>query len=468
MDLTRMLAEAIKLVRDVPPPAAPEVAGPSQQRHLDVDLKQFLELKPPVFRGGLSPLETKDWISRIETILEVMLCPDERKVGLVTFLLEGEAKRWWLNVHGRLAGRGQVSIPWATFIQAFTNWFVPESEKKLLQDKFLRLVQGSRSVLEYETEFANLAFYAEAFVPNEKERCRRFQEGLRDTIRSILIPMEIADYGALVQKTRLMEIDAEKTQKRRDFAKKRSTWSSSSKESSSKTSTSGKSSDSGKRPRPIESSGSAPAVEQQCGKCGKSHKGQCLVGSNVCYLCRQPGHRQRECPRNREGQRAAQPFPVPQGQRLYQMGRAAEGEYAASASTTAPAGSYREERRVQPRVFNLNQQEAKADDTVVTGIIHIGNYLVKLLFDTGASHSFISATILNALAAKPYRVQEILHVTLPNNQILPTQQRVILTFALNDKPFTTDLVILPLTEFDIILGMDWLTQNEAVIDCKNK
>ncbi|KAK8954132.1 hypothetical protein KSP39_PZI001653 [Platanthera zijinensis] len=404
IDLTRMLAEAIKLVRETPPPAAPEVAGPLQQRHLDVDLKQFLELKPPVFRGGggLSPLETEDWISRIETILEVMLCPDERKVGLVTFLLEGEAKRWWLNVRGRLAGRGQASIPWATFIQAFTNWFVPESEKKLLHDKFLRLVQGSRSVLEYETEFANLAFYAEAFVPNEKERCRRFQEGLRDTIRSILIPMEITDYGALVQKARLMEIDAEKTQRRRDFAKKRTTWSSSSKESSSKTSTSGKSSDSGKRPRPIESSRSASVVEQRCGKCGKSHKGQCLVGSNVCYLCRQPGHRQRECPRNREGQRAAQPFPVPQGQRLYQMGRASEGEYAASTSTATPAGFYNEERRVQPRVFNLSQQEAKADDTVVTGIIPI------------------------------------------------------------------DFVVLLLTEFDIILGMDWLTQNEAVINCKNK
>ncbi|KAK8930623.1 hypothetical protein KSP39_PZI016616 [Platanthera zijinensis] len=473
MELTKMLAEAIKMVRDAPPSAALEVTGPSQSRQLDIDLKKFMELKPPVFRGGLSPLETEDWISRIETILEVMLCPDERKVGLVTFLLEGEAKRWWLNVRGRLAGRGQTSIPWATFLHAFTNWFVPESEKKLLQDKFLRLVQGSRSVLEYETEFANLAFYAEAFVPNEKERCRRFQEGLRDSIRSVLVPMEIADYGALVQKARLMEIDAEKTQRRRDFAKKRSSWSSSSKDTSSRTSTSGKSSDSGKRSRPIESSGSAPTAEQRCGKCGKSHKGQCLVGSNVCYLCRQPGHRQRECPRSREGQRASQSLTVPQGQRLYQIGSAQGGEYTASASTSAPAGSYHEEhqmqeRRVQPRVFNLNQQEAKADDTVVTGIISIGHYLVKLLFDTGASHSFISASILNAIEAKPYRVQEMLHVTLPNNQVLPTQQRVIVTFALNNKPFTTDLVVLPLTEFDVILGMDWLTQNEAIIDCKNK
>ncbi|KAK8937110.1 hypothetical protein KSP39_PZI012149 [Platanthera zijinensis] len=291
-DLARMLAEAIKMVREVPPivpVAAPTV--PLQQRHLDVDLKQFLELKPPVFRGGLSPLETEDWISRIETIFEVMLCPDDRKVGLVTFLLEGEAKRWWINVRGRLAGQGQVCIPWTMFVQEFTGWFVPESEKKLLQDKFLRLVQGPRSVLEYETEFANLAFYAEAFVPNEKERCRRFQEGLRDSIRSILVPLEIRDYGALVQKARLMEIDAEKTQRRREFGKNRSQWTQS-KESPAKFGTSWKSGDSGKRPRPQESGsvGQFPVQEQKCGKCGRSHKGQCLAGTQNCRFAVAPTH----------------------------------------------------------------------------------------------------------------------------------------------------------------------------------
>ncbi|KAK8952480.1 hypothetical protein KSP39_PZI004434 [Platanthera zijinensis] len=94
------------------------------------------------------------------------------------------------------------------------------------RDVYSRRGKGKERAM--RTVFANLAFYAEAFVPNEKERCRRFQEGLRDSIRSVLVPMEIADYGALVQKARLMEIDAEKTQRRRDFAKKRSSWSSSS------------------------------------------------------------------------------------------------------------------------------------------------------------------------------------------------------------------------------------------------
>lgn len=77
---------------------APLVPIVLPQRQINIDLKQFLELKPPAFRGGLSPLEIKDWILRIETIFQVMGCPENRKVGLAVFLLEGEAKRWWDNL----------------------------------------------------------------------------------------------------------------------------------------------------------------------------------------------------------------------------------------------------------------------------------------------------------------------------------------------------------------------------------
>ena len=34
--------------------------------------------------------------------------------------------------------------------------------------------------------------------------------------------------------------------------------------------------------------------------------------------------------------------------------------------------------------------------------------------------------------------------------------------------FSADLMLLPFEEFDVILGTDWLTQYDAVVNCKQK
>lgn len=38
------------------------------------------------------------------------------------------------------------------------------------------------------------------------------------------------------------------------------------------------------------------------------------------------------------------------------------------------------------------------------------------------------------------------------------------------KPFTTsvNLRVIPLGSYDIVLGMDWLEKNQAILDCKDK
>ena len=38
----------------------------------------------------------------------------------------------------------------------------------------------------------------------------------------------------------------------------------------------------------------------------------------------------------------------------------------------------------------------------------------------------------------------------------------------HDREFSIDLIALPFHEFDLILGMDWLSKHRAIVDCDKK
>ena len=39
---------------------------------------------------------------------------------------------------------------------------------------------------------------------------------------------------------------------------------------------------------------------------------------------------------------------------------------------------------------------------------------------------------------------------------------------IHDREFSADLIALPFREFNLILGMDWLSKHRAIIDCDKK
>ena len=55
--------------------------------------------------------------------------------------------------------------------------------------RFLILKQGNLSVVKYEKEFSHLSKYAPELVLIEAFRCRKFEDGLHDSIKRYLAPM---------------------------------------------------------------------------------------------------------------------------------------------------------------------------------------------------------------------------------------------------------------------------------------
>ena len=90
-----------------------------------------------------------------------------------------------------------------------------------------------------------------------------------------------------------------------------------------------------------------------------------------------------------------------------------------------------------------------------------------MLFDYGASHSFIVALVVIELGLEVETLKEPLYVSSP----LGIRARMGMIchgceLEISGILFTVDLRIMDMSEFNVILGMDWLTAYRVVIDCE--
>ena len=94
---------------------------------------------------------------------------------------------------------------------------------------------------------------------------------------------------------------------------------------------------------------------------------------------------------------------------------------------------------------------------------------VPALFDTGASRSFIAVRVMHDLGLVPQALETALNAVSPLG-ITVKLGKVCKEFplTLEDRNFFADLVVLSMSEFDIILGMDWLTKYGATLDCDSR
>ena len=93
----------------------------------------------------------------------------------------------------------------------------------------------------------------------------------------------------------------------------------------------------------------------------------------------------------------------------------------------------------------------------------------RVLFDFGASHSFIVASCVRKLGLKVETLEKPLYVSSP----LGTRVNVDMIcrgckLEISGIVLTMDLRVMDMSEFNVVLGMDWLTAYRVVIDCERR
>ncbi|MGI4673398.1 hypothetical protein ACR2XN_28445, partial [Klebsiella pneumoniae] len=70
---------------------------------------------------------------------------------------------------------------------------------------------------------------------------------------------------------------------------------------------------------------------------------------------------------------------------------------------------------------------------------------------------------------KTQPLEDSLQVEIANHELIPVNQiHLGCKLKIGEHLFSIDLIPFKLGEFDIMLGMDWLSSNNAQIDCKGK
>ncbi|KAI3822293.1 hypothetical protein L1987_09882 [Smallanthus sonchifolius] len=126
-------------------------------------------------------------------------------------------------------------------------------------------------------------------------------------------------------------------------------------------------------------------------------------------------------------------------------------------------------RTDETRAYALTEEETKGNPDVVSGTFLVNDEHAAILFDSGASKSFISndftrklnCTITNLVTA--FSVE-----TVVGRNVVVIRMTDDCMIKIEGHKFPSRLYLLTLGGFDLVLGMDWLAANEAQIVCKRK
>jgi hypothetical protein len=119
-------------------------------------------------------------------------------------------------------------------------------------------------------------------------------------------------------------------------------------------------------------------------------------------------------------------------------------------------------------VNHVDAQEAQQAPGVVLGEFLVECTPAAVLFDSGASRSFIATGFVEKHGIPTTSLEILLVTRTPGSDLLChlkcSQVRILLSRVV----FSADLVVLPSHRIDVILGMDWLTKHNGVISCADK
>ncbi|GJW64136.1 putative reverse transcriptase domain-containing protein [Tanacetum coccineum] len=121
------------------------------------------------------------------------------------------------------------------------------------------------------------------------------------------------------------------------------------------------------------------------------------------------------------------------------------------------------------RAFILGTEEAHQDLNIMTGMFTLNNHFPTTLFDADADYNFVSTTLIHLLGIEPSELGFRYEIKIASGQLVEID-KVIEGCKLKIAGHVFDIYLIPFGHgsFDVIIGMDWMSNHKAKIICHEK
>jgi hypothetical protein len=116
----------------------------------------------------------------------------------------------------------------------------------------------------------------------------------------------------------------------------------------------------------------------------------------------------------------------------------------------------------------LTSDEAQQAQHVVLGMFLACSHPATILFDSGASHSFITSSFVGKHILPIANMKHTMLVSSPGGEMRTKLICPAVSISIRGVDFPSNLILLDSKGIDIILGMDWLSKYDRVIQCAKK
>jgi hypothetical protein len=116
----------------------------------------------------------------------------------------------------------------------------------------------------------------------------------------------------------------------------------------------------------------------------------------------------------------------------------------------------------------MTNDEAQQAQDVVLGMFLASSHPATILFDSGASHSFISSSFVVKHSLPIATMKHTMLVSSPGGEMRTKHICLVVSITIRGADFPSNLILLDSKGIDIKLGMDWLSKYDGVIQCTRK
>jgi hypothetical protein len=360
--------------------------------------------------------------------------------------LRGPASTWWGNFVAIQPANHQVT--WEEFKVAFREHYIPEGVLHMKQEEFMKLKQGGDIVNQYLNKFNHLSQYAIDQVNTELKKKNCFMRGLNDRLQRKMATCIDLTYGKAISTALSVEAKYAGSRKNKGFGGEKSNQGQAKRQrfviwpSSQNRSFSRSPSFPFKQPIIIRPN-NAPTTPNQPGAPGTRFPA--LPSSSTgCFNCGKSGHFIKDCPYPKQSQSNAQ-----QG-----SGKLAQPKGNNVGKNTKKTG----------RVYYTQVATTPEGEPVMMGTFLVASHPAIILFDSGASHTFISKTFVEQHHIPCHESKEGFKIHSPGGHIFTREVAYQVPVTMAGRNFPANMIVWKGQDIDVILGMNWLTQHKAILN----